>query len=883
MNNYPEYIGATGENSINDYIDYTSNINYSYTSNSSNFLLNEIIFTSNILEISSSNKTSNLRSELWEVNPNNNNCLIKTKKYNNKNHTYIINSNINGEIRFSTIGSFSSTDDPINDYSIKIDDLGKLYVYHKYNLLQPFFPAGFYDVEGELFGIKNQELAFDTTLTGLQTYTQNFINLTSPILALHEDQIGLLQYQIDMIGTVSGTDMYLIEGSQTFERLQENLINTIQKSNFYNTNLTSTGLTLAVAVGIPSALFLTASSMSDYLNREYFTKIINNFSNSNIPSLTQQEKNILYTSNYDGFYNSLSNFNYSISNLSLSQGFLNSNTITQQYLNAININELKLNQTNISNIFVASNINTPQNIPNINTNNITYQGQELSTILNNYLQKAGGTMSGRINFNYGSSIFGTPTAGGGGSGERINLNINGITASDYPPSIGVSQNSLWFSSPNNQNYEWFNNGNQIMSLSSAGKLILNNPITTAERRYPPKSYTSSTNENVITFLGQSGMLSGTITLNPIGISYGSGVYEIYSSSRYNASEYQKRDLFNYNETTNEVGGHWASGQYNQFGVYQGVAYIKPDYLGDFLIVKLPNPIILTRFRFYPRIGLSFRIPAEFRFYGSMNGIDFTEITQASQITPRLTTNDIINGYYEKTLAAGFNTPYLYIGFCCNKLMGTNFPDCVNFQEFVMFGKEALSSTASLAIGTSDASTYALNVNGSLNASTILENNQSIPTISQNTILNSTPNVQKKYMFTGTCSSSILMPDNVLYYVYDIDLTNYTQLKYAPNPNTPYRIFNIKIFFGSVYFGYLTNGNPNVLSYEVYMSNESQGGGGGIGSAGLNVCALGYPPNPILNTISPTQLSLVCGDFNFVSVLSRVNGTVFNAIIEDCLF
>jgi hypothetical protein len=130
---------------------------------------------------------------------------------------------------------------------------------------------------------------------------------------------------------------------------------------------------------------------------------------------------------------------------------------------------------------------------------------------------------------------------------------------------------------------------------------------------------------------------------------------------------------------------------------------------------------------------------------------------------------------------------------------------------------------------------------------------------------------------------MLMPDGITYFAYDIDLRNYTGLKYAPNPNTPYRIFKIKVFFGSVYFGYLTNTKPNVLSYEVYMSNESQAGGGGIGSAGLNVCALGYPENVILNAISPTQLSLVCGDFNFVTVLSRVNGSVFNAIIEDCLF
>jgi hypothetical protein len=174
-------------------------------------------------------------------------------------------------------------------------------------------------------------------------------------------------------------------------------------------------------------------------------------------------------------------------------------------------------------------------------------------------------------------------------------------------------------------------------------------------------------------------------------------------------------------------------------------------------------------------------------------------------------------------------------------------------------------------------------NGIINCKDINVNGASIPTISRDTILSSTPNVQKKYMLTGTCSSSILMPDGVTYFSYDIDMRNYTQLKYAPNPNTPYRIFKIKVFFGSVYFGYLTNGRPNVISYEVYMSNESQGGGGGIGSAGLNICAIGYPENYTLNSISPTQLSLVCGDFNFVTVLSRVNGTVFNCIIEDILF
>ena len=175
-------------------------------------------------------------------------------------------------------------------------------------------------------------------------------------------------------------------------------------------------------------------------------------------------------------------------------------------------------------------------------------------------------------------------------------------------------------------------------------------------------------------------------------------------------------------------------------------------------------------------------------------------------------------------------------------------------------------------------------NGIINATTLQQNSQNITDVSSNIVLTQTPNVSKKYMFTATCASSILMPDNNTYYAYDIDLRNYTQTKTAPNPSTPYRIFKIKIFFGSVYFEYLTNGKPNVLSYEVYMSNESQSGGGGIGSAGINICAIGYPENTILNAISPTQLSLVrTADFNFISVLSRINGTVFNGIIEDVLF
>jgi hypothetical protein len=815
MNNiYYDYIGSTGSYPIID--------------NFSNILDNEIKITSNILE----NHSSNYTDANITILDNKYNKLIKTVDENittpnplTLKHTTISNSNIQGQIRFIT--RFDTND---YRYKTRIKENGEIEVYYQdFNPIYPTMFVGWYNVMNSIRDAYNyQNIA--TELIGGALFAIN---------DLYNKFYGLVSATGAAFSAITGGQMSPVRFIELTAAASKEV--NFQKFSELQALLGITGLGVA---GIAASVFNGVA---------YDTSV----------------RNILYDlSNLD--LNIYSNITETQKNTALI------NLITDANANTIETNS-NLSNLNILNGFINSNIVTPQLIPNINTNTLTYNGVEISTTLNNYLLKAGGTMTGRINFNYGANV-GVPVAGSGGSGERVVLNTNGITINDYAASIGVSTNSLWMSAPNNHSYQWYNNGNEIMSLSSAGQLILN---TTPERQYPPKLYNSTTNESVITYLGQSGILSGTITLNTTGITYGSGVYELYSSSRYDVTQYQKRDLFNYNVTTNEVGAHWLGAKYSSF-VYNGTNYIKPDYLGEFLVVKFPTSIVLTRYRFYPRLGHTLRLPAEWKFYGSMNGVDFTEITQASQMTI-LTTNNypfVSQGYYEKKITTDFNTPYLYIGFTVNKVVGG---DTLNFQEFQIFGKELVSSTASLAIGTSDATTYALNVNGVANATTLKQGGQDITVISSNIVINQTPNVQKKFMFTGTCSSSMLMPDGITYFAYDIDLRNYTQLKYAPNPNTPYRIFKIKVFFGSVYFGYLTNTKPNVLSYEVYMSNESQAGGGGIGSAGLNVCALGYPENVILNSISPTQLSLVCGDFNFVTVLSRVNGSVFNAIIEDCLF
>ena len=173
-------------------------------------------------------------------------------------------------------------------------------------------------------------------------------------------------------------------------------------------------------------------------------------------------------------------------------------------------------------------------------------------------------------------------------------------------------------------------------------------------------------------------------------------------------------------------------------------------------------------------------------------------------------------------------------------------------------------------------------NGIINCKDINVNGASIPTISRNTILSSTPNVSKKYLIEFTCATSILMPNSVTYYKRDIDLRLYTQNLTIPNPSSPYRIFKIKVWIKSGYFELSSVGNYNVLEYTIYQSLQSQSAP--PGSAGENLYAIGTPQNPALNSITAGQISLVrTANYNYLSVLSVANNTVCQAIISDELF
>lgn len=541
----------------------------------------------------------------------NNGSILNDTLYYSNSDLIIQNKNNIKNIYFKT--SFNYVDNT-NYYGTMIDFTGKLYVYHNYNVFQPTFSSGYYDVEGEILALKNDGISTDTQLTLLES---GALFLQDEITTLKGAAINtngaVEELAKSLYGNETTAGIGNVVRSTSFIQQQNRVIDLIGGMRrlafdkyYWNSVKGATG---AIAWGLAGA---TLSTIGSYLYYNYASNAVFNSNTSN-SSITDTQRRTIYETNISNYeIESYSNFNVSMSNLNMVNGFINSNITLQQTISNLKTISLTIGNTNISNIYVAQN---------------------------------GGNMYDSLIFQ--KSTSGNPTAGYfEGVGARVIYNPS-TTTTDYACSIGINNTTkkFWFSVSSNYAYEYWFGGDNTLIISS--------------------------------------------------------------------------NIMSYN-------------------------------------------------------------------------------------------------------------------------------------------------------------------NGIINCTTLQQNSQNITDISSNIVLTQTPNVSKKYMFTATCTSSILMPDNITYYAYDIDLRNYTQTKTAPNPSTPYRIFKIKIFFGSVYFEVLTNGKPNVLSYEVYMSNESQASG--QGASGINICAIGYPENTILNAISPTQLSLVrTGDFNFLSVLSRVNGTVFNGVIEDVLF
>jgi hypothetical protein len=284
----------------------------------------------------------------------------------------------------------------------------------------------------------------------------------------------------------------------------------------------------------------------------------------------------------------------------------------------------------------------------------------------------------------------------------------------------------------------------------------------------------------------------TITINQYTNGYGIGTYTIYSSTFFNSGS-SKIFLFDYNDT--EGNAHWGINYTQPNGTYNGNHYIKSDYTGDWIIIKLPNVIILSSFIFYHRPSWTSRCPSLWKCYGSMDGITFTEIIEASNTINALTTDNYILGYYQQILPT-FNISYLYIGFTFKKLAGGNeHAYMLNFGELKLFGRELINNTINPTIWYKfdDSTNIGLDSSGN---GYHLTNNNNVSTIT---------GIKGLYACSLNTTNTLTLTNGINFTGNNFSISYWQYAKSNSNGFSAH-FGNTEIFNGTVMIGYGINNN-----------------------------------------------------------------------------
>lgn len=364
-----------------------------------------------------------------------------------------------------------------------------------------------------------------------------------------------------------------------------------------------------------------------------------------------------------------------------------------------------------------------------------------------------------------------------------------------------------------------------------------------ENTYPPTIFNSYTDYNRI-----SGDIPNIRPSNPYKeiLTYDFGDYIIYSSDRFNNAS--TSNLFTaINTDVVEYGYNY---DINGYYISSKGSYIQNNYYGDWIIIKLSTSIILTKFSFTQLQGATnIGCPSLWRCYGSIDGIIFSVIPEASNEFIPLISDNYVSGIYTKIITNTLNISYRYIGFVINKLIGSlSIFNRLIFTDLKLYGREITSITP-------------------------------IYTTSNQIMTN--PNILKKFGFTCSITTAVTI-NSSNFFKYDINLTNYISTQNLNGSSEPYRIFKITVFKNSGYFGTINNDIPDILSYEIYMSNKLVSGSLSNETSGINICAIGYPINYKLDKIMPTSIFLMNStNFNYISIIASSNINV-RCIITDLL-
>ena len=246
--------------------------------------------------------------------------------------------------------------------------------------------------------------------------------------------------------------------------------------------------------------------------------------------------------------------------------------------------------------------------------------------------------------------------GGDGGEDGHNANTIGGNGGDHTGSGGGAGHSGHFGS----------GGSGIVIIRYKVIDLVMEPQTlthyTPERMYPPTRDLASA----------SHLISGE--------SYGNGVYETSESDKYGTTLHGY-SAFN---TSMDTGPHFNNKYTN--GVYNGSDYIVPGYLGDWIKIKLPRPIKLTKYGFKQRLNYLIRAPGKYKLYGSNDGTNWDVLVHKITTVSYTQQISFANDYFEENI--NVNNQYQYFGLVANQLYGNE--QYFNFDEWYIYGKEFIS-------------------------------------------------------------------------------------------------------------------------------------------------------------------------------------------------
>jgi len=201
-----------------------------------------------------------------------------------------------------------------------------------------------------------------------------------------------------------------------------------------------------------------------------------------------------------------------------------------------------------------------------------------------------------------------------------------------------------------------------------------------EKRYPPRGMTG-------------------LTDNISGQDYGNGLYEVSAaSSDSSSSDFSIYNAF-YARYASQDGAYIG-------GVYQFANYIVPGYLGEWIKLKLPVPIKLTKYGFTNITpNLPERSPGQYKIYGSNDNVNWTVLVHKTS-TITYTAN-----VFEESITT--NGTYKYIALVVNKILGPDDGSRLHFDKFAIYGQEV---NKKFSVDASDGSGYFagdLQVNGNI--------------------------------------------------------------------------------------------------------------------------------------------------------------------------